>query len=113
MTAPIAHGTYAGYQSHVNRVNKTEPCWPCQQAAAEYKRTWREKRAGTPLAAKEVEARRLRDMRNRLQKPVRIPGSALVELYVTAPPAQQEMLEAILGTKALDKLVGCYDEVAA
>jgi hypothetical protein len=113
MTAPIVHGTYAGYQAHVNRVNKTEPCWPCQQAAAEYKRTWREKRAGTPLAAKEVEARRLRDMRKHLAKPVRIPGEVLVELYVSAPPAQQEQLEELLGTSILDKLVGIYDEVAA
>lgn len=41
---PVPHGTYYGYQRH--RLEHTEPCRPCRDARAAYKRAWRARQRG-------------------------------------------------------------------
>lgn len=94
-TAPIEHGTNAGYNAHYR--HKTEACRECKDAHALYVRARRKRQSDSPI-------------RRRGSRMVRLSLELFVDLYWTASPKALAMLDEQFGERKVDKLIKQAEE---
>lgn len=90
---PIKHGTPTGYAAHRRR--KEEACDPCRKAHSQKMRDDKLRRAGGQLGMG----------RGKNQRWARVSVEVFAQMYWTATPETQDLLDAELGREKVDRII--------